>query len=150
MNGPAPFSPLPTAQVPGFEERSTMHPRLPCSWVSAPGFGFAASALAGSTAASATRAAKASSERPRAVTSAIFRVADDADPDSQPRVDSGVAGIVLRLQSYRRDPELVDGRVGNSAVQAAPAAGAFDAERRRRDRVGPLDRVAALIERAPG
>src|SRR5690348_8331984 len=128
MNGPAPFSPRPTAQVPGFEERSTMQPCLPRSCVSVPGFGFAASALAGESAARATRAASASDERERAVISAILRVAEDADPDSQPRIDRGVEGVVLRLQADRRDPELVDGRVGNSAVQPAPDAGAFDAE----------------------
>src|SRR6185369_128830 len=109
MNGPAPFSPRPTAQVPGFEERSTMQPCLPCSWVSVPDPGLAASALAGSNATSATRAARASGERWRAVTSAHLQAADDADPDPQPRIDGGVESVVLRLQTHRRDPELVDG-----------------------------------------
>src|SRR5690242_2929060 len=126
MNGPAPFSPLPTAQVPGFEERSTMQPRLPCSWVRVPGFGFAARALAGSSPARASRAASRNRDRERAGTSADLQVADDADPDPQPGVDGGIEGVVLRLQADRRDPELVDGCVGDSTVQAAPDASAFD------------------------
>src|SRR6202012_3789820 len=80
----------------------------------------------------------------------IEEAADHADPEPKPRGRRDEEFVVLRLQAARREPELVLRRVGDAAVEATPDAVALRPERGRGDRVGPLDRVAALFERAPG
>ena len=85
------------------------------------------------------------------VGSALFdlEVADHADPEAEPRVGVVVEEVVLGLEADRREPQLVGGGVGDAAVQPAPDPAVFAAGRRRSDRVGPLDRVAALFEGSP-
>src|ERR1700744_696013 len=80
----------------------------------------------------------------------IEEAADHPDPEPKPRVRRDEEFVVLRLQADRREPELVLRRVGDAALEATPDAVALRPERGRGDRVGPLDRVAALFERAPG
>src|ERR1044072_47189 len=168
MNGPGPFSARAVPQpLDGFE-RSSGQPSAPFSWVSGPGFGAEAPAGSASSASATRREATGAGDRraPSAVTAPTYvprrmpaaprsapswlQVTHHAHPDAQPRIGRGEEGVVLRLQTDRREPGLVDGGVGDAAVQPPPDPLAFGAERGRRDRVGPLDRVAALVEGAPG
>src|SRR3954452_3189704 len=73
-----------------------------------------------------------------------LQLADRADPEPQPRIGGFVERIALRLQSHRRQPQLVGGRVGDPAVQAPPDATVLTLPGGRwGDGVCPLDRVAA-------
>src|SRR5882672_9173050 len=81
---------------------------------------------------------------------ADLEVAEHTDADAEPGIGGGEESVVLWLWPDRREPELVDGGVGDAAVQPSPDAVPLRPERRRRDRVGPLDRVATLVEGPPG
>jgi hypothetical protein len=78
-----------------------------------------------------------------------LQVANHPDPDAQPRIGVVVEHIVLRLQSNSGGPHLVGGRVGDSAVESPPDPEGTLPGRGRCDRVGPLDRVSALVKGAP-
>src|SRR5207248_3815161 len=73
-----------------------------------------------------------------------------SDPEAEPGIGEVVELVVLRLQADRGEPELVGGGIGNASVQATPDSTLLLARWRRRDGVGPLDRVAPLVERTPG
>src|ERR1044072_9453167 len=142
----------------GFE-RSIRQPFAPFSWVSVPGFAAEAPAGSASSASATRREATGAGDRraPSAVTAPTYvprrmppapraapswlQVTDRTPPDAQPRIDRGEEGVVLRLQTDRREPELVDGGVGDAAVQPPPDPLAFGAERGRRGRVGALARA---------
>ncbi len=178
MKGPGPASARTTWQPWPRADRSTKQPFLPASWVSVPR-GTCAPCCFGAGAAKAPRGSSSRAKAviavgnqrvsrrfqaegctrgepipPRGHASVLvhLQVAEHADANPQPGIGGGVEGVVLRLQADRREPELVDGGVGDAAVQPSPdpAVGAAATGGRRGDRVGPLDRVAALVEGSPG
>src|SRR5512144_2861970 len=84
---------------------------------------------------------------PPASSGRVPEIADEADPETEPRVDVLGNQVSLRLRPDRGDPQLVCLGVGDTAVHASgdPRAVLED----RVNRVRPLDRVASLVQRAP-